>query len=715
MPGLRDKRLINKSRLRRLLGLFFVALAIPTATLAWQAYSRLKWESFHRYQLRAEELVGRIDRRLSELIAKEEARTFADYGFLVVEGAPVANYLQRSPLSGYPVRSDIPGLLGYFQIDAQGRFTTPLLPDERTIAPLTYGIVDAELDARRGLRDRLLLILSQDTLTTGHAAQQPERKQAAATGSARPATPDLAAGDRDALLYDSKERAKRADAPTAAGQAVGAEVREQKLAQTVFDRLAEEPIRRRADDHEPVAGRIGRIDDLQLARPYHEDARKQSAEKEPTSKNGQPPIRTARRERSVLPSPTVTLAPDRPSDEEAAGASVAPTRVRIFESEIDPFETGRLASGHLVLYRKIWRDGQRYIQGALIDTDDFLQGLIEAPFRDTGLSDVSRMAVAFEGDILTAIGDPQSGRYLSSAEQLTGSLLYRGRLSAPLGQLETLFTVTRLPAGPGAMLVTWVAAILALILSGGLILMYRLGVKQIELSQQQRDFVSAVSHELKTPLTSIRMYSEMLREGWADEARKRSYYEFIHDESERLSRLITNVLQLARLGREEIQVELRPVAVAQLLDTVRSKLATQIERAGFELRVHGADDVLQRCIEVDDDALTQIFINLADNAVKFAPRADTKTIEVGCERLGDDRIRFRIRDYGPGIQKSQMKKIFLLFYRPENELTREAVGTGIGLALVHRLMSAMHGEVDVVNREPGAEFRLTFPALPSGT
>ena len=209
MPGLRDKRLINKSRLRRLLGLFFVALAIPTATLAWQAYSRLKWESFHRYQLRAEELVGRIDRRLSELIAKEEARTFADYGFLVVEGAPVANYLQRSPLSGYPVRSDIPGLLGYFQIDAQGRFTTPLLPDERTIAPLTYGIVDAELDARRGLRDRLLLILSQDTLTTGHAAQQPERKQAAATGSARPATPDLAAGDR---------QAKEAQQPCESGQ-----------------------------------------------------------------------------------------------------------------------------------------------------------------------------------------------------------------------------------------------------------------------------------------------------------------------------------------------------------------------------------------------------------------------------------------------------------------------------------------------------------------
>ena len=120
----------SKDRLRRLLGLFFIALTIPSAILTWQAYSRLQWESFHQYQLLAEELLGRIDRRMRDMIAREEARAFTDYRFLVVEGAPAANYLQRSPLSGFPVRSDIPGLLGYFQVDADGRFTTPLLPDD---------------------------------------------------------------------------------------------------------------------------------------------------------------------------------------------------------------------------------------------------------------------------------------------------------------------------------------------------------------------------------------------------------------------------------------------------------------------------------------------------------------------------------------------------------------------------------------------------------
>ena len=130
----------EKARLRRLLALFFVALAIPSAVLTWQAYSRLKWETFHRYQSMAEEMVDRIDGRLRELIAKEEARAFADYRFLVVEGAPEANYRQRSPLSGFPVKSDFPGLLGHFQVDADGRFTTPLLPDDPAVSPLAYGI-----------------------------------------------------------------------------------------------------------------------------------------------------------------------------------------------------------------------------------------------------------------------------------------------------------------------------------------------------------------------------------------------------------------------------------------------------------------------------------------------------------------------------------------------------------------------------------------------
>ena len=280
--------------------------------------------------------------------------------------------------------------------------------------------------------------------------------------------------------------------------------------------------------------------------------------------------------------------------------------------------------------------------------------------------------------------------------------------------MQLIFSVTRLPAGPGAWVLGWVTVVLVLVLCGGFYLLYRLGAGQIALARQQQDFVSAVSHELKTPLTSIRMYSEMLREGWAAEDSKQSYYAFIHDESERLSRLIGNVLQLARMNRNEVKVDVKPVAVSELIDAVRSLVSSQIERAGFTLRLDCDAAAGQAVIAVDADAFTQILINLVDNAVKFSAAADCRVIDVGCCRQRDGSMMFGVRDYGPGVPRDQMKKIFRLFYRSESELTRETVGTGIGLALVRQLTEAMGGQVDMVNREPGAEFRVVFPASGEG-
>src|SRR6188472_2218124 len=139
--------------------------------------------------------------------------------------------------------------------------------------------------------------------------------------------------------------------------------------------------------------------------------------------------------------------------------------------------------------------------------------------------------------------------YSSAARDLAGTVLYRARLSPPFGDVELTFLVDALPRAPGTGLLAWIAVTIAVVLVGGFYLMYRFGAGQMRLARQQQDFVSAVSHELKTPLTSIRMYGEMLKSGWADEAKRQTYYDYIHSESERLSRLIENVLQLARLTR----------------------------------------------------------------------------------------------------------------------------------------------------------------------
>jgi signal transduction histidine kinase len=686
---------LDPRRLRLALALFFLALAVPAGLLVHQAYGQLKWEAFHQYRTLSEELATRIDGRIGRLIAKEESRSYADYGFLVVAGDPAANFLQPSPLSAFPVSSDIPGLVGYFQVDAKGDFSTPLVPASRSLAA-SYGISGPELVERRDLQDRILRILSRN-----HLVQEPR------------------AADRKAKLGKADAGASERSTPASSGRlgtwsnVTGGEfsrsearpaLKDKAEAQAAFDRLdqiREEPTREKAAE---LAAAPEPRDGMGLK---HQQALEEEGKGMPSRQAASTSwARGMRKERSFLPEQNRAL----PQDEQEEDAATAPAlRVSIFESELDPFQLSLLDNGYFVLYRKVWRNGERSIQGALIEQGAFLRGTVEAAFRDTVLSRMSDLAVAYRGRVL-AVFSARTGRdYLSSNVELKADPLYRTRLSTPASDLELLFSLDRLPPGPGARVLGWTTATLALVLCGGFLLMDRLGRKQIALTRQQQDFVSAVSHELKTPLTSIRMYAEMLREGWADEGRKRTYYAFICEESERLTRLINNVLQLARLTRNELRVDPKIATLGELTEGLRPKIDSLIDRAGFVLDLD-CDACAELAIKVDEDFLAQILINLVDNAVKFARDAERKEVRIACRLPEPGQVQISVRDYGPGVPRDQMKKIFKLFYRSGNELTRETVGTGIGLALVRELTLAMGGYIDLVNAQPGAEFRLTFPS-----
>jgi signal transduction histidine kinase len=409
-------------------------------------------------------------------------------------------------------------------------------------------------------------------------------------------------------------------------------------------------------------------------------------------------------------------APPEPSPIQTAAKGEGTRRIRTFESEIDLFRFSLLDSGHFVLFRNAWRDDARFIQGALIDRDAFMTAIIGDNFRRSAIVQEADLAVAWGVDLLAAYGGRGTGRgYSSSARIPRGTLLYRGRPQDPFGALGLIFSVTQLPTPPGAALIQWLAAALALVLCLGTWLLYRLGARQIALVGQQQAFVSAVSHELKTPLTSIRMYSEMLREGWVTETRRADYYRFIHDESERLSRLIANVLQLARMARNETRVDLRPVAVGELLDLARERIASSIDQAGFALDMPVPPTALAtQQLNVDPDALVQILINLTDNAIKFSADAERRQIDIHCSPGAAGTLFIGVRDYGPGIPRGQRKHVFQLFYRLDNATTKAAKGTGIGLALVRQLTRAMGGDVDVIERQPGVEVRLRFPVFQRG-
>ena len=689
---------LDKKRLRLWLALFFLALAIPTVILISQAYRQLKWEAFHQHRLMAEELATRIDRDFIQLINIEEARSFTDYTFLNVAGDPSANFLQRSPLSAFPVNSSIPGIIGYFQVDASGAFSTPLLP-QLGIKSSAYGISQQELQQRQSLQASIQEILRDNSLLQKRERTRLSNKKSSPKAAARQVEAPAAPIDQPiSEILAEADSGKGRDAPEES----------RAVAQTAFDEL-QQTRPQKTKKKQKFPSTLGRVEDLKLDSQYQD---KSSSKTNTLSSKSADLLdkRGPRKERSALPEQNI-----RKDDYEAEAPKPGDIGISIFESEIDAFEFSLLDSGDAVIYRKVWRDGQRYIQGALIQPKVFFGSVVKTVFVATALSQASDLAVAYQGNVLSAYGGQLSRSYLSSAEDMRGALLYQTQLSAPLGGVELIFSIQRLPAGPGGIVVGWVAATLLIVLFGGFYLMYRLGLGQITLARQQQDFVSAVSHELKTPLTSIRMYGEMLREGWASEDKKQGYYDYIHDESERLSRLIANVLQLARMTRNDLKIELKPIGIAELMDGLNSKLASQIKRAGFTLDITCGDAAAQSSILVDADYFIQIMINLVDNAIKFSINAEKHTVTVHCALLRDNTIQIGVRDYGPGVAKDQMKKIFKLFYRSENELTRETVGTGIGLALVHQLAHSMRGKVDVINQNPGAEFRLSFPVLDKNT
>jgi signal transduction histidine kinase len=692
---------MTQRRLTLLLVLFFVALALPTSILVYQAYGQLKWEAFYQHQRLARELTLRIDDGFRDLIEREENRPISDYEFLNVSGSEGSAFLQRSPLSQFPLDVEVPGLLGYFQVDASGALRTPIVPETNASS---YGIPPSELQQRKQQEGRIRGILDQNRLV----------------GKSDVATTPTVFGE---VMAEEEMAQERVDSPSlvmeldSASSSIAMDDRD-NLGQAGFDQLTTRKLKAPAESRAPA----DQVKDLKLEDSY-QVAADDVPEVQRLDADKQAEVKRARKEKVNLPEALQEQVQsfeksvadeDNETDDMAASAPVLnqqAIRIQTFESEVEPMEFALLDSGHFVLFRRVWHQNERYVQGILIDQANFIERLIAPAFRESSLSSMSKLIVAYQGSILQNYAADYSRLYRPSAEQASNELLYQSRLIAPFGDIELIYALARLPVGAGGQVIIWSAVVLAIVLVGGCLMLLRLGQRQLALARQQQDFVSAVSHELKTPLTSIRMYGEMLREGWADEAKRKTYYDFIFYEAERLTRLINNVLQLARMSRNEQAGTLTDMTVGEALAELKPRLESQLEPSEFELLITGINEVESARIKIDIDWFIQIFINLVDNAVKFSANGAQKRVDIRCQLMQDGKIQFSVRDYGPGIDPDQMKKIFKLFYRSENELTRETVGTGIGLALVHQLASAMQTEVDVVNCEPGAEFRLRIASL----
>jgi len=234
--------------------------------------------------------------------------------------------------------------------------------------------------------------------------------------------------------------------------------------------------------------------------------------------------------------------------------------------------------------------------------------------------------------------------------------------------------------------------------------LWRTAREHIRLARKKDDFISAVSHELRTPLTTIRMHTEMLEKGWIrNESRRGEYYTTMRQESERLSRLIENVLDFSRIQRGSKKYNFRMGDINECVSDVIDMMAPCASQAGFAVE-KDFGQVPQ--FAFDADAVMQIVINLMDNAVKYSYDASEKLICVRT-RCENGYVLIEVEDHGPGVPRMQRQKVFDEFYRCGDEARRETTGTGLGLALVKRFAQAHNGFVEILTAKPtGAIFRV---------
>ncbi len=241
-------------------------------------------------------------------------------------------------------------------------------------------------------------------------------------------------------------------------------------------------------------------------------------------------------------------------------------------------------------------------------------------------------------------------------------------------------------------------------------ILVRLARKELDLAQMKSDFVADVSHELKTPLAVIRMYSETLQSGRITTDEKRQdYYDIITRESTRLTNLINNILDFARIESGKQVYEFLPINIGEVARETYAAYGEQLERAKFEHRLEIEEHL--PLVLADRDALTQVLINLISNAVKYSTDERYLLIELTTEvRRGQHGVLIAMHDHGIGIRPEDRAKLMEGFFRASDSRVRRQRGTGLGLALVKQIVDAHQGILDVESRlVKGSTFRIFLP------
>jgi two-component system, OmpR family, phosphate regulon sensor histidine kinase PhoR len=235
-------------------------------------------------------------------------------------------------------------------------------------------------------------------------------------------------------------------------------------------------------------------------------------------------------------------------------------------------------------------------------------------------------------------------------------------------------------------------------------LLWRTVRREVVLERQHRNFLSAITHELKSPLASMRLALETVLRGRADSGASSRFMENALQDTERLQSLVQKVLEVTRYSAGHASFDLRPTNLSALVDDCLRTFSSRAMAAGVQVDSDLQPDIV---VPLDGEAFPIVISNLLENAIKYGGTIPEIRVKL---RESSGRAVLEVSDNGPGVEPAAMPFIFNRFFRGGDEMTRTAQGTGLGLYLARQIVTAHRGAADIASTGPnGTTFRITLP------
>ncbi len=387
------------------------------------------------------------------------------------------------------------------------------------------------------------------------------------------------------------------------------------------------------------------------------------------------------------------------------------------ESEIDTADPEALALADAVQWlwdERPWEDGpssapasRRLVQmggiPVLVVWDFSPQGLRAAVAGPSYLASLGREAIP-DRDLEWALSDPEGHIVLGAPSPSRLAVRTAATSRLPWGlQVYSAADLDLSPTSPRQGLLIWVLVLLAVVWVTGAYFIVRAISRELAVVQLQSDFVAGVSHEFRSPLSALCQVAEMLVSGRlvSDDLRRQSY-SVLAREADRLRRLVEGLLDFGRFEAGGAVYNFEALNIGSFLEGLVEEFAARVAATGhrIELNLPAATTYIRG----DREALSRAIWNLLDNAVKYSPDCHTVWLDV---KQDQDRVSVTVRDHGLGIPVDEQRAIFERFVRGADAKARQITGTGIGLAMVQRIMEAHGGEIRLTS-QPGQGSRFTM-------